>query len=80
MGQRGAGPWPLRVCTEATLRSVLPDQCMMEGMWQLMGLLCMAALGWAQQYAGCPEPYGLQTYPHETYCDKFYKCENGRRQ
>jgi len=25
----------------------------------------------------CPEPYGLQTYPHETYCDQFYKCTNG---
>jgi hypothetical protein len=20
----------------------------------------------------CPEPYGIQTYPHETYCDKFH--------
>ncbi len=20
----------------------------------------------------CPEPYGVQTYPHETYCDKFH--------
>merc|ERR1712154_269869 len=29
------------------------------------------------QYAGCPEPYGLQVYPHEQYCDKFYKCANG---
>merc|ERR1711862_315049 len=27
--------------------------------------------------AGCPEPYGLQVYPHEQYCDKFYKCANG---
>merc|ERR1712107_665097 len=26
--------------------------------------------------AGCPEPYGLQVYPHEQYCDKFYKCAN----
>merc|ERR1711976_815127 len=31
----------------------------------------------AAQYAGCPEPYGLQVYPHEQYCDKFYKCANG---
>merc|ERR1712107_278191 len=31
----------------------------------------------AAQYAGCPEPYGLQLYPHEQYCDKFYKCANG---
>merc|ERR1711953_430546 len=29
------------------------------------------------QYATCPEPYGLQVYPHEQYCDKFYKCVNG---
>merc|ERR1712076_360292 len=20
----------------------------------------------------CPEPYGVQTYPNEQYCDKFY--------
>jgi hypothetical protein len=20
----------------------------------------------------CPESYGVQTYPHEKYCDKFY--------
>ena len=31
------------------------------------------------QYAGCPEPYGLQVYPHEQYCDKFYKCANGEQ-
>merc|ERR1712072_771034 len=29
------------------------------------------------QYASCPEPYGLQVYPHDQYCDKFYKCANG---
>merc|ERR1711879_636391 len=29
------------------------------------------------QYAGCPEQYGVQVYPHEQYCDKFYKCVNG---
>merc|ERR1712217_542461 len=29
------------------------------------------------QYATCPEPYGLQVYPHDQYCDKFYKCANG---
>ena len=28
----------------------------------------------AQYPAGaCPEPYGIQTYPDEKYCDKFYK-------
>jgi len=25
----------------------------------------------------CPDVYGLATTPHETHCDKFYKCENG---
>ncbi len=51
----------------------------MAKMWQLSGLLMLAAAAaTAQQYAGCPEPYGVQTYPHETYCDKFYKCANGR--
>ena len=30
------------------------------------------------QYAGCPETYGVQVYPHEQYCDKFYKCVNGK--
>ena len=24
----------------------------------------------------CPEPYGVQTYPNEQYCDKFYKVKN----
>ena len=32
----------------------------------------------AAQYASCPEPYGLQVYPHDQYCDKFYKCANGK--
>ncbi len=22
---------------------------------------------------GCPEQYGVQTYPHDQYCDQFYK-------
>ena len=30
----------------------------------------------AQYAAGsCPEPYGVQTYPDEKYCDKFYKVQ-----
>ena len=24
----------------------------------------------------CPEPYGVQTYPHETFCDKFHLVRN----
>ena len=38
----------------------------------LLGLGCARA-----QYSSCPEAYGLQLYPHEQYCDKFYKCANG---
>ena len=30
------------------------------------------------QYSGCPEQYGVQTYPHDQYCDKFYLCVNGK--
>ena len=40
----------------------------------LLGLLAATA---SAQYSSCPEPYGLQLYPHEQYCDKFYKCANG---
>ena len=28
------------------------------------------------QAQSCPEPYGVQTYPNEQYCDKFYKVKN----
>merc|ERR1712020_53259 len=38
----------------------------------LLGLAACASA----QYSSCPEPYGLQLYPHEQYCDKFYKCAN----
>merc|ERR1712080_385628 len=38
-----------------------------------LGLACPGLA----QYSSCPEPYGLQLYPHEQYCDKFYKCANG---
>merc|ERR1712062_409096 len=38
----------------------------------LLGLGCARA-----QYSSCPEAYGLQLYPHEQYCDKFYKCAHG---
>jgi len=33
----------------------------------VLGVLLGPALGQV-----CPEPYGVQTYPHETICDKFY--------
>ena len=46
-----------------------------------MQALALILLGLAActsaQYSSCPEPYGLQLYPHEQYCDKFYKCANG---
>ena len=42
----------------------------------LTAVLMVGAVS-GQQYAGCPEAYGVQTYPHDTYCDKFYKCVNG---
>jgi hypothetical protein len=34
-----------------------------------LALSCLASPILAQV---CPEPYGVQTYPHETYCDKFH--------
>ncbi len=71
----GSRPYVREHGSNSALSQSLPDQCTM---WQLIGLMFMGTVAWAQQYAGCPEPYGLQTYPHETYCDKFYKCANGR--
>ena len=42
-------------------------------------LLCLTALSMLAIQAaaqgpggGCPEPYGVQTYPDDKYCDKFY--------
>ena len=32
----------------------------------------LAFIGLAKAQS-CPEPYGVQTYPNEQYCDKFYK-------
>lgn len=34
-------------------------------------VLALATLSVAQR--GCPESYGVQTYPDEKYCDRFYK-------
>ena len=36
----------------------------------ICGLITIAT---AQLGAGCPEAYGVQTYPDEKYCDRFYK-------
>ena len=33
--------------------------------------MALATLSVAQR--GCPESYGVQTYPDEKYCDRFYK-------
>ena len=46
----------------------------------MLFLLVLLAFGGqeteAQYPAGtCPEPYGIQTYPDEKYCDKFYKVK-----
>ena len=41
-------------------------------------LVPLLAAQTSAQYAGCPETYGVQVYPHEQYCDKFYKCVNGK--
>ena len=51
-------------------------------MWRLFVTLVAfsgSLFGLSQaQYAdgGCPEPYGVQTYPDEKYCDKFYKVNH----
>ncbi len=43
-------------------------------MHKTLSLLALAFATATAQYAGgCPEPYGVQTYPDEKYCDKFYK-------
>ena len=34
-------------------------------------VVAVATLSVAQR--GCPESYGVQTYPDEKYCDRFYK-------
>eukprot|EP00096_Caligus_rogercresseyi_P015751 TRINITY_DN821_c1_g1_i1.p1 TRINITY_DN821_c1_g1~~TRINITY_DN821_c1_g1_i1.p1 ORF type:complete len:235 (-),score=56.88 TRINITY_DN821_c1_g1_i1:233-937(-) len=40
-------------------------------------LLCLSAYPQGSSAQGCPESYGLQTYPDEEYCDKFHLCVNG---
>ena len=39
--------------------------------FKLTILSALAAVSMAQH--GCPEPYGVQTYPDEKYCDRFFK-------
>merc|ERR1712038_2079869 len=39
----------------------------------LTASLSLLAAPAGAQYASCPEPYGLQVYPH----DQYYKCANG---
>ena len=38
----------------------------------VLGSSVLLAIAAAQN--GCPEPYGVQTYPDEKYCDRFYKA------
>ena len=45
-----------------------------------LAILALAGAVGAQHSGGCPESYGLQLYPHESYCDKFYKCANGKKE
>ena len=42
----------------------------------LFFLAGLAFIGLAKAQS-CPEPYGVQTYPNEQYCDKFYKVRIG---
>ena len=63
--------------------SVLSSQCQAANMLtsllvSLTASLSLLAAPAGAQYASCPEPYGLQVYPHDQYCDKFYKCANGK--
>ena len=37
-------------------------------------VVALATLSVAQR--GCPESYGVQTYPDEKYCDRFYKVRS----
>ena len=41
-------------------------------------LILVAAAAVAQKPPGrCPEDYGVQTYPNEYACDRFYKVRKG---
>lgn len=43
----------------------------------MRAILAFLAFGGLVKAQNCPEPYGVQVYPNEQYCDKFYKCVNG---
>lgn len=43
---------------------------------QYIFLLVVLAFGLVKAQ-NCPEPYGIQVYPNEQYCDKFYKVRIG---
>ena len=38
----------------------------------ILALMALVAHVAAQVGGGCPEPYGVQTYPDDKYCDRFY--------
>ena len=40
-------------------------------MWKVVSLILLGVLSVFAQ-TNCPEQYGVQTYPDEKYCDKFY--------
>ena len=44
----------------------------------VVGILILASAVAAQRPPGrCPEDYGVQTYPNEAACDRFYKVREG---
>lgn len=43
----------------------------------IFGFLSVASAQLHGAIPHCPDTYGLAVTPHESFCDKFYKCENG---
>ena len=42
----------------------------------MLGLsILVASIAFSSAQHGCPEPYGVQTYPDEKYCDRFFKVK-----
>ena len=39
----------------------------------MRAILAFLAFGGLVKAQNCAEPYGVQVYPNEQYCDKFYK-------